>query len=159
MIRLRGHEDKTVIEMDPATKVQLIDGLHYVETNEVRRIGALTELCALRAFEMVEVLTGFEDDETPSLMTILPKKRNGFAAMVASLVLAMCAVGCGPAAYSYTYTCYGQGCVQPMPQAYAPMYYQQAVPQPVYVDRPMEIRVNDDGSSYVQRRPAQPTIR
>lgn len=160
MIQLRGVRDKELVEMDEATKCQLIDGLHFVETNEVKRIGAKTTLRELRAFEMVEVDTGFDDDKEPRVMAIMPKRNNGIAALVASLAGALVMMGCGSGAtYHYSYTCYGQGC-EPPPMAMN-LYVPQTMPAPasvVYVDRPVEVRVRHDGTIDT-RRAAMPRRR
>lgn len=152
MIQLRGVDEKDVVEMSPDTKCYLIDGLHYTATKEVKRIGAMTTLQELRAFEMVEVDTGFEDDAQPRVMAILPRRKNGMAALLASMVLAMNAFGCSGATYSYSYSCYGQGCVPPPVQV--GFMYRQAVPQQasvVYVDRPLVVHVQRDGTPQVRR--------
>lgn len=161
MIRLRGVDEKEVVEMAPTTVCQLIDGLHYVETKEIRRIGAKTTLAELRAFEMVEVVTGFEDDdERPSIMSILPKNRDGIAALIATSALMLGAVGCGSGAtYHYSYTCYGEGCAPP-PVAMN-LYVPQMPPAQasvIYVDRPVEVRVRHDGT-IATRRAAMPQWR
>lgn len=162
MIQLRGaDDDKEVVEMAPNTKCQLIDGLHYVETKQVQRIGVVTTLQELRAFEMVVVDTGFGDETQPRVMTILPKKRHGMASLLASLVVAACSIGCTGTTYHYSYTCYGQGCAPPVTFGYT----QRAMPQQarvMYVDRPVEVRVRRDGTIDTrdfQRRAAQPRRR
>lgn len=151
MIRLRDAVSKEVVELDPTTKVRLIDGLHYVETQEVRMIGAWTELQSLRAFEMVQVDTGLIDDEQPRVMAILPRRSNGVAALIASMVVGLSTLGCSGPTYHYSYTCYGNGC-EPMPRQ---MSYHMMTPAPVadviYVDRPVELRVRRDRSSFVRR--------
>jgi len=155
MIQLRGVEDKEVVEMAPDTKCYLIDGLHYTETKEVKRIGALTTLQELRTFEMVEVYTGFDDDEQPRVMAILPRRKNGVASLLAAMVLGLGVFGCSGATYSYSYSCYGQGCVPPTVQV--GVMYQRSMPyqaRVMYVNRPMEIQVLRDGTT--QRRAAMP---
>ncbi len=156
MIRLRGVDGKEVVEMDESTNVQLIDGLHYVATHEVKPIGAMTTLRELRAFEMVQVDTGFDDQEQPRVMTILPKRKNGLASFILATTMALGALGCSGATYSYHYTCYGQGCAPP-PRP-VNMYVSQATPASagvVYVDRPLEVHVQRDGTIN-SRRAAMP---
>ena len=163
MIRLRDIDTKEVLELDEAAGVQLIDGLHYTETGEVKHIGALTPLREFRAFDMVQVDTGIDDDKQPRILAILPKRKDGVAMFIASTLMALSALGCSGATYSYSYTCTGSACpVPPAPpmwvnypvmptQAYVPTHVQ-------YVDRPMEIRVHDDGRSEIERRPARPRV-
>lgn len=160
MIQLRGmDDDKEMVEVAKGTVCHLIDGLHYTDTKEVRRIGAKTTLQELRAFEIVEIDTGFDDDAQPRIMAIMPKRGNGVAALVASLAM-MLLSGCGSGAtYHYSYTCYGNGCAPP------PMFgvmYPRLLPQQarvVYVNRPVELRVHSDGASEIQRRAATPRRR
>lgn len=149
MIQLRGMIDKEVVEMADDTMCQLIDGLHYIETNQVRTIGAMTELSSLRAFEMVQVDTGFDDHEQPRIMSILPKRRNGIAALLASTLL-MLVTGCGTGAtYTYSYTCYGSGCEPPPVVHY--VTGAAATPSVVYVNRPVEVHVRRDGTINTRR--------
>ena len=161
MIRLRAIDgEREVVEMAPDTRCLLIDGLHYTETKEVRTIGVMTTLQELRAFEMVQVDTGFCDEEQPRVMTILPKRRNGIAMLVAALAMSLLA-GCGSGAtYHYSYTCYGNGCAPPPPSftfIHTQMPLQARV---VYVDRPVELLVRRDGSVDTnQRRAALPRRR
>lgn len=159
MIKLRGLEGKEVIELAPTTKCRLIDGLHYTETKEVRTIGAMTTLQELRAFEIVQVDSGFDDDEQPQVMTILPKRRDGIAALVASLALSLL-TGCGSGSTRhYSYTCFGNGCAPPPPSF---VFTHTQMPQQarvVYVNRPVEVFVRRDGSVDTQRRAAQPRRR
>jgi len=161
MIQLRGMDDnKEVVEVADDTVCHLIDGLHYTDTKEVRRIGAKTTLQELRAFEIVEVDTGLDDDEQPRIMAIMPRSRSGVAALVASLAL-MLLSGCGSGAtYHYSYTCFGNGCATPV-QMFGAMY-PHVLPQQarvVYVNRPVELRVHNDGASEIQRRAAMPRRR
>jgi len=160
MIRLRGMDDnKEMVEVAADTMCHLIDGLHYTDTKEVRRIGAKTMLQDLRAFEIVEIDTGFDDDEQPRIMAIMPKRSNGVAALVASLAM-MLLSGCGSGmTYHYSYTCYGNGCA-PRPMFGAT--YTHALPQQarvMYVNRPVELLVHHDGASEIQRRAAMPRRR
>ncbi len=158
MIELRGVYDKEVVEMPEDTLCQLIDGLHYVETKEVKPIGAKTKLRELRAFEMVQVDTGFDDDEQPRVMAILPKRKTGFAAMLAATLLSVLAFGCGSGAtYHYSYTCVGVACAPPPAMAMS-FFTPQATPiqaRVIYVNRPMDIQVHRDGTIRT-RRPATP---
>jgi hypothetical protein len=138
--------------MAPDTKCHLIDGLLFVETKEVKRIGAETTLQELRAFEMVQVDTGVDDDEQPRIMSILPKRKNGVAMFIATGLMALASFGCSGATYSYSYSCFGQGCAPPpmrIGYMYPPSIPQQA--QVVYVDRPMEVRVLRDGTPQMRR--------
>lgn len=160
MIQLRGmDDDKEVVEVADDTMCHLIDGLHYADTKEVRRIGAKTTLQQLRAFEIVEIDTGFDDDEQPRIMAIMPRRRNGIAALVASLALTLLS-GCGSGmTYHYSYTCFGNGCA---PQPMLGAMYTNVLPQQarvVYVNRPVELRVHNDGASEIQRRAAMPRRR
>lgn len=159
MIRLRDVDQKDTVEMAPDTKCYLIDGLHYTETKEVKRIGAMTTLRELRAFEMVEVDTGHDDEEQPRVMAILPRLTQGVAMLIASIAMSLLAFGCSGATYTYSYTCYGQGCA-PTPVA---MNYMMAPSSPakadvVYVSRPMEVHVLRDGTINT-RRAAEPRWR
>lgn len=163
MIRLRDAKTKEVVELDEHTRVCLIDGLHYIESRgEVKRIGAMTKLRDLRAFETVEVDTGFDDQVQPRIMTILPKHTNGVAAFVAAMAVGLSSLGCTGTTYHYSYTCYGQGCVPPATIGYMP---QQVLPQQAhvqYVNRPVEIHMRRDGTIDTrdfQRRAAQPRRR
>lgn len=155
MIQLRGVDGKELVEMDELTVVQLIDGLHYVETHEVKTIGAMTTLRELRAFEMVQVDTGFDEQEQPRIMTILPKRKNGVASLILAMTMALGAFGCSGATYSYHYSCYGQGCA-PLPVP-VNMYVPRVTPVAgvVYVDRPVEVHVRRDGT-IESRRAAMP---
>lgn len=160
MIRLRGLEGKEVVEMAPTTKCHLIDGLRYTETKEVHTIGAMTTLQELRAFEMVQVDTGIDDDEQPQVMAILPKRRDGYAALVASLALSLLA-GCGSGStYHYSYTCFGNGCAPPPPSFVFTHIQMPQQARVVYVNRPIELLVRHDGTVDTnQRRAAQPRRR
>ena len=159
MIRLRGMEEKEVVEMAADTKCYLIDGLHYTETKEVKRIGALTTLRELRAFEMVEVDTGIDDDDQPRVMAILPRLQQGMAMLIASMVMALFMFGCSGATYTYSYTCYGQGCAPPpMAMNYTMVPSMPAQAGVVYVDRPLEVHVMRDGTIN-SRRAAMPRWR
>jgi hypothetical protein len=160
MIQLRDLDnDRETIELAPDTKCQLIDGLLYVETKKVQTIGAVTTLQELRAFEMVQVDTGFDDDEQPRIMAILPKRKHGIAMLIATTVMALGLFGCSGATYHYS--CYGD-CGMPAPVT---MYSPHVVPaygQVQYVNRPHEIFVRDghiDTSNYNTRRAATPRKR
>ena len=159
MIRLRDLEDKSVVELAPDTWCYLIDGLHFTETKEVKRIGAVTTLRELRAFEMVEVDTGIDDDKQPRVMAILPRLRNGVAMLIASIAMALFTFGCSGATYTYSYTCYGQGCAPPpMAMNYMMVPSSPAQAGVVYVNRPMEVHVLRDGTINT-RRAAEPRWR
>lgn len=159
MIRLRDAETKEVVELDELTDVQLIDGLHYIESKgEVKPVGAKTKLKDLRAFDAVEVDTGFDDQEQPRVMTLLPRRSNGVAALIAALAVGLNVLGCSGTTYHYSYTCYGQDCAPPETIGYM---RQQVLPQQahvVYVDRPMEVHVRHDGTINT-RRAASPRKR
>ncbi len=173
MVKLRGMTNRDVIEMGPATRVKLVDGLHYSATNEVRYIGNGTwALGELKAYDLVEVDTGLDDDEPQRLYQVMPRRTHGFATLISTMLMALATFGCSGATYHYSYTCYGKGCPVPTQLPMQAVYYPYVQPmsypqlpmaQVQYVDRPHEIYVRDghiDTSEFrPERRAAQPQMR
>jgi hypothetical protein len=73
MVRLRELRGEDVIEVPGSTPARSIDAMLYLDTLQVKYIGEEMPIEVMRAFSVVELVTGFEEAEgTKSVMVVPP---------------------------------------------------------------------------------------